>query len=111
MVAEIRVTVVDEVNELGETTLFTAAEKEHLNVVKELLHYSTKEGIAMKNQSRFDALRIAASKGHKVIFEVLLDYDPEISKTVSQSNATPLISAATRRYLAVVNNLLSNLAC
>ena len=45
MVAEIRVTVVDEVNELGETTLLTAAEKEHLNVVKELLQYSTKRAL------------------------------------------------------------------
>lgn len=106
-VAEIRAAVVDEVNELGETALFTAAEKGHLDVVKELLQYSTKEGIAMKNQSGFDALHIAASKGHQVIVEVLLDYDPELSKTVGQSNATPLISAATRGHLAVVNNLLS----
>ena len=106
-VAEIRAAVVDEVNELGETALFTAAEKGHLDVVKELLQYSTKEGIAMKNQSGFDALHIAASKGHQVIVEVLLDYDPELSKTVGQSNATPLISAATRGHLAVVNKLLS----
>ncbi|KAJ9694573.1 hypothetical protein PVL29_010180 [Vitis rotundifolia] len=106
-VAEIRAAVVDEVNELGETALFTAAEKGHLDVVKELLQYSTKEGIAMKNQSGFDALHIAASKGHQVIVEVLLDYDPELSKTVGQSNATPLTSAATRGHLAVVNKLLS----
>lgn len=64
-VAEIRAAVVDEVNELGETALFTAAEKGHLDVVKELLQYSTKEGISMKNQSGFDALHIAASKGHQ----------------------------------------------
>lgn len=64
-VAEIRAAVVDEVNELGETALFTAAEKGHLDVVNELLKYSTKEGVATKNQSGLDALHIAASKGHQ----------------------------------------------
>ena len=53
------------VNELGETALFTAAEKGHFDVVKELLQYTTKEGISMKNWSRFDLLHIAASQGHQ----------------------------------------------
>lgn len=64
-VAEIRSAIVNEVNELGETAVFTAAEKGHLEVVKELLPYTTKEGIAAKNRSGFDALHIAASKGHQ----------------------------------------------
>lgn len=63
-VAEIREAVVNEVNELGETTLFTAAERGHVNLVKELLRYSTKEGITLKNRSGFDPLHIAASQGH-----------------------------------------------
>ena len=53
------------VNELGGTALFTAAEKGHFDVVKELLQYTTKEGISMKNRSGFDLLQIAASQGHQ----------------------------------------------
>lgn len=64
-VAGIRAAVVNEVNELGETALFTAAEKGHINVLKELLPYATKEGLRLKNRSGFDALHIAASQGHQ----------------------------------------------
>ncbi|KAL7136528.1 hypothetical protein ABFS83_10G037300 [Erythranthe nasuta] len=106
-VAEIRSVVVNEVNELGETALFTASEKGYIDVVKELLPYSTNEGIRMKNRSGFDPLHIAASRGHHDIVQMLLEHDPQLSKTVAQSNATPLISAATKGHLAVVNILLS----
>lgn len=41
------------------------------------------------------------------IVQVLLDYDPGLSKTIGPSNATPLISAATRGHTEVVNELLS----
>lgn len=63
-VAEIREAVVNEVNELGETALFIAAEKGFIYVMKELLPYSTREGIRTKNRSGFDPLHIAASRGH-----------------------------------------------
>lgn len=63
-VAEIRAAVVNEVNELGETALFTAADKGHLDVVKELLKYSNKEPVSKKNRSGFDPLHIAANHGH-----------------------------------------------
>ncbi|KAE8649521.1 ankyrin repeat-containing protein ITN1 [Cucumis sativus] len=106
-VAEIRSAIVNEVNELGETALFTAAEKGHLAIVKELLQYSTKEGMTMKNRSGFDPFHIAASQGHEAIVQVLLEHDPGLSKTVGQSNATPIISAATRGHIGVVNVLLS----
>lgn len=106
-VAEIRLAIVNEVNELGETALFTAAEKGHLDVVKELLQYTTKEGISLKNKSGFDPLHIAANQGHQAIVQVLLDHDPGLSKTVGQANATPLVSAATKGHTAVVYELLS----
>ncbi|CAK9320016.1 unnamed protein product [Citrullus colocynthis] len=110
-VAEIRSAIVNEVNELGETALFTAAEKGHLDIVKELLQYSTKEGMTMKNRSGFDPFHIAASQGHEdiltAIVQVLLNHDPGLSKTVGQSNATPIIPAATRRHIGIVNVLLS----
>ncbi|KAJ8899941.1 hypothetical protein K2173_019646 [Erythroxylum novogranatense] len=106
-VDEIRSAVVNEVNELGATALFTAAEKGHLGVVKELLPYSTKESISLKNRSGFDSLHIAASQGHLDIVKVLLEYDPSLTKTIAQSNATPLTSAATRGHSAIVHQLLS----
>ncbi|XP_042501728.1 ankyrin repeat-containing protein ITN1 [Macadamia integrifolia] len=106
-VAEIQSAVVNEVNELEETALFTAAEKGHLDVVKELLKYSTKECISKKNRSGFDPLHIAANQGHHAVVQVLLDQDPGLSKTLGPSNSTPLISSAHRGHMAVVKELLS----
>ncbi|KAL9388648.1 hypothetical protein Peur_017253 [Populus x canadensis] len=106
-VAEIRASVVNEVNELGETALFTAADKGHLEVVKELLQYSNKEGLTRKNRSGYDSLHIAAVQGHHAIVQVLLDHDPSLSQTHGPSHATPLVSAATRGHTAVVIELLS----
>ncbi|KAI9152757.1 hypothetical protein LWI28_000582 [Acer negundo] len=106
-VLEIREVVANEVNELGETALFVAAHKGHLDVVKELLLYTTKEGIALKNRTGLDPLHVAAREGHEDIVQVLLEHDPELSRTVGQSNATPLITAATKGHLAVVKVLLS----
>ncbi|GLT93147.1 hypothetical protein SLE2022_109520 [Rubroshorea leprosula] len=106
-VAEVQASIVNEVNELGATALFTAVEKGHLDVVKELLKYSNKETLTKKNRSGFDPLHIAAFHGHHAIVQVLLDHDPSLSHTFGPSNATPLISAATRGHTAVVNELLS----
>lgn len=106
-VAEIRASVVNEVNELGETALYTAADKGHLDVVKELLKYSIKDTLIKKNRSGFDPLHIAATHGHHAIVQVLLDHDPDLSKTIGPSNSTPLISAATRGHTSVVTELLS----
>ncbi|KAI3799787.1 hypothetical protein L1987_35090 [Smallanthus sonchifolius] len=106
-VAEIRASVVNEVNELGETALYTAAEKGHLEVVKELLKYSNKETITRKSRLEFDTLHIAASQGHDAVVQLLLDHDPSLCQTRSQGNATPLITSATRGHTAVVKELLS----
>ncbi|KAJ0476546.1 putative YTH domain, ankyrin repeat-containing domain, PGG domain-containing protein [Helianthus annuus] len=106
-VAETTASVVNEMNELGETALFTAAERGFIEVVKELLPYTTKEGLALKNRSGFDTLHIAAREGHREIVKVFLDHDPGLSKTVSQSNSTPLTTAAARGHSSVVDELLS----
>lgn len=106
-VAEVRSLVVNEVNELGETALFTAAERGHIEVVKELLKYSNKATLTTKNRSNFDPLHIAASQGHHAIVQVLLEHEPSLSKTFGPSNATPLITAAARGHTAVVEELLN----
>ena len=64
-VAEIRSAIVNDVNDLGETALFVAAGKGHLDAVKELLQYASPEGISLKNDMGFDALHIAARNGHQ----------------------------------------------
>nr|POE70305.1 ankyrin repeat-containing protein itn1 [Quercus suber] len=48
-VAEVRAAVVNEVNELGETALFTAADKGCLDILKELLTYSSTKTLTKKN--------------------------------------------------------------
>ncbi|XP_020238164.1 ankyrin repeat-containing protein ITN1 isoform X1 [Cajanus cajan] len=106
-IAEVRACLVNEENELGETALFTAAERGHLDVVKELLNHSTAQTVSKKNRSGFDPLHIAASQGHHPIVQVLLDYDTGLSRTIGPSNSTPLITAATRGHTEVVNELLS----
>ncbi|GMH26892.1 hypothetical protein Nepgr_028735 [Nepenthes gracilis] len=63
-VAEVRAALANEVTELEETVLFTAAEQGHIDVVKELLKYSNKEALTKKNRSAFDPLHVAASQGH-----------------------------------------------
>ncbi|XP_062002106.1 ankyrin repeat-containing protein ITN1-like [Rosa rugosa] len=107
-VAEIRSAVVNEVNELGETPLLAAAEKGHLGVVKELLPFTTDEGIYMKNRIGYNPLHIAASQGHHAIIQVLLDHEPGLSKTLGPSNATALVAAATRGHTDVVKELMNH---
>ncbi|XP_076897201.1 ankyrin repeat-containing protein ITN1-like [Bidens hawaiensis] len=106
-VAKIRASVVNEVNELGETALYTAAERGHLEVVKELLKYSDKETLTRRSRLEFDTLHIAASQGHHAIVKLLLDHDVSLCQTRSQGNATPLITAASKGHTAVVQELLS----
>ncbi|KAL0388165.1 UNVERIFIED_CONTAM: Ankyrin repeat-containing protein ITN1 [Sesamum radiatum] len=92
-VAEIRASVVNEVNELGETALYTAAERGHIDVVKELLKYSNTETLTKKNRSMFDPLHIAACQGHHAIVQVLLDHDPGLIKTIARQGHVDIVKA------------------
>ncbi|XP_030503211.2 ankyrin repeat-containing protein ITN1-like [Cannabis sativa] len=73
-VADIRSSIVNKKNEMGEMALFIASEKGHLEVVKELMQYLTKEGISIKNLSGFDPFHIAASQDHKEIILALWEF-------------------------------------
>ncbi|GJY15005.1 ankyrin repeat-containing protein ITN1-like protein [Tanacetum coccineum] len=106
-VAEIRASVVNEVNELGVTALYSAAEKGHLEVVKELLKYSDKETLTRRSRLEFDPLHIAASQGHHAVVQLLLEHDITLCQTRSQGNANPLVTAASKGHTAVVQELLS----
>lgn len=86
-IAEVRASVVNEENELGETALFTAAEKGHLDVVKELLKHSTKETVSKKNRSGFDPLHIAASQGRHGIRIYTFIYILVINNTANFSSS------------------------
>ncbi|KAL8257659.1 hypothetical protein R6Q59_029700 [Mikania micrantha] len=103
-VAKIRACMV---NEVGETALYKAAEKGHLEVVKELLKYSDKETLTRRNAFEFDPLHIAASEGHDAIVKLLLDHDESLCQTRSKGNATPLVTAASKGHVAVIKELLS----
>ncbi|KAJ3682769.1 hypothetical protein LUZ60_012996 [Juncus effusus] len=106
-VAEIRVAIVNELNEAGETPLLLATEKGNLDIVLELLKYSDRESSSRKNRSGYDVFHMAAREGHHEIVKALLDHDVTLSKTLGPSNVTPLISAATRGHTRVVDLLLS----
>nr|KYP46528.1 Ankyrin repeat-containing protein At3g12360 family [Cajanus cajan] len=106
-VAAIRSAIVNDVNQLGETALFIAADRGHLDVVNDILNYASSEGVSLKNDLGFDPLHVAASRGHLSIVQLLLDRDPGLIKTCSLSKTTPLISAATRGHTSVVKLLLS----
>uniref|UniRef100_A0A0D6R223 PGG domain-containing protein n=1 Tax=Araucaria cunninghamii TaxID=56994 RepID=A0A0D6R223_ARACU len=104
---EIQSSLVNEVNELGETPLYIAAEQGHLAVLKELLKFASPETLKRKNRTGYDALHIAAKQGHIAIVKELLNFDPSLSNTFDLSNASPLISAATKGHIEVVNELLA----
>ncbi|KAL8159808.1 hypothetical protein V2J09_001345 [Rumex salicifolius] len=106
-VAAVRASVVNDPNELDETALLTAADKGHIDVVKELLQYCNDDTLRKKNKSGYDPLHVAVCNGHLAIVQLLLDHDSGLIKTVQTSNATPLITAATRGHTAIVNELLS----
>ncbi|KAG0496997.1 hypothetical protein HPP92_001688 [Vanilla planifolia] len=106
-VAEIRAAMVSEVNEVEETALFIAAEMGFLDILLELLKYSSMETLKRKNKSGYDALHIAAREGHLAIVQALSERDPTLCKSFGPANVTPLISAAIRGHSEVVNFLLS----
>ncbi|RZR92156.1 hypothetical protein BHM03_00020409 [Ensete ventricosum] len=104
-VAEIRAAVVNDVNEVDETALFTAAEKGFLDVVVELLKYSDQESLIRRNKSGFDALHIAAREGHQVV-NLLLEQDPSLIELSKNNGKNALHFAARQGHVEIVKALL-----
>nr|CAB3478785.1 unnamed protein product [Digitaria exilis] len=122
--------VAAEPNEAGETPLVAAAERGHLEVVVELLRHLDTEELAAKNRSGYDALHVAAREGRHVklryrsielpvaclvvsweyflsaVLQEMLLHDRMLAKTFGPGNTTPLISAAMRGHIEVVELLL-----
>ncbi|CAO1946508.1 unnamed protein product [Urochloa humidicola] len=98
--------VAAEPNEAGETPLVAAAERGHLEVVVELLRHLDAEGLAAKNRSGYDALHVAAREGRHAVVQEMLLHDRMLAKTFGPGNTTPLISAAMRGHIEVVELLL-----
>ncbi|RWW08784.1 hypothetical protein GW17_00027758 [Ensete ventricosum] len=118
-VAEIRAAVVNDVNEVDETALFTAAEKGFLDVVVELLKYSDRESLIRRNKSGFDALHIAAREGHQVMYSncsatrghtevvnLLLEQDPSLIELSKNNGKNALHFAARQGHVEIVKALL-----
>ncbi|KAI7753591.1 hypothetical protein M8C21_021425 [Ambrosia artemisiifolia] len=104
-VAKIRAAMVNEVNELGETALYIAAEKGHLEVVKELLKYSDKDTLTTSHLD-FDPLHIAASQGHTAVVEELLSKDSSLLYIVKSKGKNALHLAARSGHVETVKSLL-----
>lgn len=64
-VAEIQLSVVSEVNEMGDTPLIVAAEKGFVEVVVELVKYLDRDGVAVKNRCGYDAFHVAVREGRQ----------------------------------------------
>ncbi|CAA2981009.1 ankyrin repeat-containing ITN1-like [Olea europaea subsp. europaea] len=97
---ETRASVVNEVNELGETALYAAAERGHMGVSQG--HHGYYLSAVDLKYFRLSSLLMFSG-----IVLVLLDRDPGLIKTVGPSNATPLVTAASKGHTAVVNESLS----
>ncbi|KAL0903731.1 hypothetical protein M5K25_028129 [Dendrobium thyrsiflorum] len=93
-------------NQDGETALYVASEKGHVEVVCEILKVSDFQSAAIKACNSFDAFHIAAKQGHCGVLKELLNSFPSLAMTTSSSNATALDTAATQGHVDIVNLLL-----
>ncbi|XP_020095380.1 ankyrin repeat-containing protein At5g02620 [Ananas comosus] len=90
----------------GETALYVAAEKGHVEVVHEILQVSDVQSAAVKANNSFDAFHIAAKQGHLEVSKELLYSFPALAMTTNSLNSTALDTAATQGHIDIVNLLL-----
>ncbi|KAK9064137.1 hypothetical protein SSX86_018009 [Deinandra increscens subsp. villosa] len=110
--ADFRASMVNQVNERGETALYAAAENGHLEVVKELLKYAEKETLTRRSCLEFDPLHIAASQGHHArsghvdTVRILLEKEPQLARKMDKQGQTALHMAVKGASSEVVKLLL-----
>ncbi|XP_074583128.1 ankyrin repeat-containing protein At5g02620-like [Curcuma longa] len=93
-------------NHDGETALYVAAEKGHVEVVREILKVSDIQSAGIKANNNYDAFHIAAKQGHLEILKDILQSFPPLAMTTNSLNSTALDTAATQGYVDIVNLLL-----
>ncbi|KAG5253123.1 hypothetical protein OIU77_017633 [Salix suchowensis] len=93
-------------NQAGETALYVASERGHVDIVKELIKYYDSGLASLRARNGYDAFHIAAKQGDLEIVEVLLGVNPDLLLTFDSSNTTALHSAASQGHVEVVKFLL-----
>ncbi|XP_042471245.1 ankyrin repeat-containing protein At5g02620-like [Zingiber officinale] len=93
-------------NQDGETALYVAAEKGHVEVVREILKVSDIQSAGIKANNNYDSFHIAAKQGHLEILKDILQSFPPLAMTTNSLNSTALDTAATQGYVDIVSLLL-----
>ncbi|KAG6513507.1 hypothetical protein ZIOFF_023837 [Zingiber officinale] len=93
-------------NQDGETALYVAAEKGHVEVVREILKVSDIQSAGIKADNSYDPFHIAAKQGYLEVLKDLLQPFPALAMTTNSLNSTALDTAATQGHIDIVNLLL-----
>ncbi|KAG6468679.1 hypothetical protein ZIOFF_073372 [Zingiber officinale] len=93
-------------NQDGETALYVAAEKGHVEVVREILKVSDIQSAGIKANSSYDSFHIAAKQGHLEVLRDLLQCFPALAMTTNSLTSTAFDTAATQGHVDIVNLLL-----
>jgi ankyrin repeat protein len=87
------------------TPLMTAATKGHLGVVQQLLQVVGDQGLEARDKDGWTALHFAVDGGHEEVVNFLLSQGAQASSK-DDKGVTPLITAATKGHLGVVQRFL-----
>ncbi|RZR95612.1 hypothetical protein BHM03_00024461 [Ensete ventricosum] len=96
-------------NQDGETALYIAAEKGHVEAVREILKVSDIQSAGIKANNNYDSFHIAAKQGHLGhvdVVNLLLETDASLAKIARNNGKTVLHSAARMGHVNVVKSLL-----
>ncbi|KAK1302857.1 Ankyrin repeat-containing protein [Acorus calamus] len=93
-------------NDVGETALYLAAEKNLEEIFRYLLEFCDLETASIRPTHGLTAFHIAAKNGHLEIVKEFLSRWPSLCKICDSSNTSPLYSAAVKDKLDVVNAIL-----
>ncbi|KAG6472192.1 hypothetical protein ZIOFF_069649 [Zingiber officinale] len=98
--------LINKQNQDGEIPLYVAAERGHVEVVREILKVSDIQSAGIKAKNHYDSFHIAAKHGHLEVLRDLLQSFPALAMTTNSLNSTALDTAATQGHVDIVNLLL-----